>query len=79
MTDDDTYPANACPDCGSFDVYGRYAGLQDYGTDGQRYRCEDCGATFDDPLRRERECGAIRPDCLAAELVSADPEEVFDA
>jgi hypothetical protein len=43
-----------------------------------RYRCQSCGARFDDPNWRERyhDINSVRDSTLAGRLQNADPDEV---
>lgn len=69
----------ACPECDAADVYTRRPTAQgSTATDDRTYRCQECGATFDDPHYRERKSSskAIGEDTLARQLLDADPEEV---
>lgn len=69
----------ACPECDAADVYTRRPTAQgSTANDDRAYRCQDCGATFDDPHYRERESSpdSIGKNTLARRLLDADPSEV---
>jgi len=73
MSDD----REVCPACGHRHLYRRRSGVRTGRDTTAAYRCEDCGATFDDPDTREAfDRGGLRGDSLAAELDDAAPDEV---
>jgi len=68
-----------CPECDEAAVRTRHPEKPCSPTnDDSQYGCEQCGATFDEPVRRpkktNREAGS--GSTLAANLVDADPEDV---
>jgi len=68
----------ACPECDGVRVLNAVGGnLRGPGKTLQDYRCEDCGARFDEPNRRRPHSGGRNaPGGLARALERADPDEV---
>lgn len=72
MTDD---LVRVCPECGDHHISHRQASLSDPAT--RRYRCEVCGATFDDPHERERQQSKHSGNSpLTKRLSELDPDDV---
>lgn len=69
---------NACPECEASAIKPRPGG---YGLPKQRHderwRCEECGALFGDPVERESETGAAAAPTSgpAKRLLDMDPDE----
>mgnify|MGYP000079442429 CR=1 FL=1 len=67
----------ACPDCDSSSVsvvIGKGA-ISD-ATHSNDYRCRDCGATFDEPVERERQTSSGGIGYLAGRLDEMDADEI---
>ena len=72
---DDDETTLACPECDSTNIYRRSQGKASRDADGdETYRCWDCPARFDEPVRRPlKSPGALRG--AAGELADAEPDE----
>lgn len=67
----------ACPDCDSSDLVHRVNSARADPTDGKRYRCRDCGLTFDEGAERASQSGRASPgDTLASKLADTPPGDV---
>lgn len=67
----------ACPECDMGGNVVARSGRQDWQVSDERYRCGQCGATFDEFVERERrsKCGHAA-DSLVAKLQDLDPDAV---
>ena len=67
-----------CPECDDTHVYQRQQkGVGRVASDNYEWRCDGCGARFDDPdYRAPKHDGWIPGDSPARALLDADPDEV---
>ena len=65
----------ACPECDRTGVRKRLLEKEQSWAEGKRWKCNHCGAEFDEPVTRERESiGGTAG--LAGELLRADPDDL---
>lgn len=68
----------ACPECNDADLYKRQPKVSSPQDHDHAYRCQNCGARFDEPRWRPRASSAdsILNSTLAGRLADADPSDV---
>ncbi|NHN40070.1 hypothetical protein G9C85_00255 [Halorubellus sp. JP-L1] len=81
MSADGHGTTQACPECDAAGaaLYRRTSGSEANREDDPRkdWKCNDCGATFDEPTERERQQPAnVRQNTLAGKLDAADPNDL---
>jgi uncharacterized Zn finger protein (UPF0148 family) len=78
VTDGGRDLVRACPACDSPDVRVRPGGYNSGPgrLDGRRWRCKDCGATFDEPVERASKRSHAGLSGTARDLAEADPDDL---
>lgn len=66
----------ACPECDTTAITARSGDKLRGRPSDDRYACRHCGATFDDPIERERQATPGDPGYIAGKLAKADPDDV---
>ncbi|GGK74337.1 hypothetical protein [Haloarcula sebkhae] len=66
----------ACPECDTTAVEARSTDKLRGRPADEHYACRHCGATFDEPIQRDRQATPGDPGYLAGKLAKADPDDV---
>ncbi|MUV51342.1 hypothetical protein [Haloarcula sp. CBA1122] len=66
----------ACPECDTTAITARSGDKLRGRPSDDHYACRHCGATFDDPIERERQATPGDPGYIAGKLAKADPDDV---